>query len=52
MIYDSDDYRYLCIIDYMDIKAGDKKFKKAKEDITISFTNWSKDYASAASSFD
>lgn len=33
-------------------KKGDKKFKEAKENITISIFNWSKDYASAASSFD
>lgn len=36
----------------MDEKAGDKKFKQAKENITVSVFNWSKDYASAASSFD
>lgn len=33
-------------------KEGDKTFKKAKEEITISIFNWSKDYASAASTFD
>ena len=36
----------------MDEKKGDKAFKKAKEEITISVFNWSKDYASAASNFD
>lgn len=36
----------------MDIKEGDKKFKKAKDYITTSIFNWSKDYASAASTFE
>ena len=36
----------------MDEKKGDKAYKKAKEEITISIFNWSKDYASAASTFD
>lgn len=36
----------------IDEKKGDKQFKKAKDQITISVFNWSKDYASAASLFD
>lgn len=36
----------------MDIKQGDKMFKKGKENITVGVFNWSKDYASAASNFD
>lgn len=33
-------------------KAADKQFKKAKEQITTSIFNWSKDYASGASMFE
>lgn len=36
----------------IDEKKGDKQFKKAKDQITISVFNWSKDYASAASMFE
>lgn len=44
--------QYNLLVCKMDIKQGDKMFKKGKENITVGVFNWSKDYASAASNFD